>query len=90
MTARQADGMTGCREDGVTAYRGERTLGAPAVIQREGGAPEAKGDASDLPTVVFTWMRARPSLPRVRAQCPLAARRLTASEEMPSRTAASL
>jgi len=56
MTARQADGMTGCREDGVTAYRGERALGGPAAIQWEGGVPEAKGDAMiDLPAVVFWW-----------------------------------
>ena len=52
MTARKADEMTGCREDGVT----ERALGGPAAIQWEGGVPEAKGDAMiDLPAVVFWW-----------------------------------
>jgi hypothetical protein len=56
MTARQADEMTGCREDGVTACRGERALGGPAAIQGEGGVPEAKGDAMvNLPAVVFWW-----------------------------------
>jgi hypothetical protein len=57
MTARQADEMTGCREDGVTAYRGERALGGPAVIQWEGGSPAAEGDARefDLAAVVFWW-----------------------------------
>jgi len=39
MTARKADGLTGCREDGVTAYRGERAPGGPAAIQWEGGVP---------------------------------------------------
>ena len=50
MTARKADEMTGCREDGVT----ERAL---AVIQWEGGAPEGKSDARefDLAAVVFWW-----------------------------------
>jgi hypothetical protein len=56
MTARQADEMTGCREDGVTACLGERALGGPAAIQWEGGVPEAKGDAMvNLPAVVFWW-----------------------------------
>ena len=49
MTARKADGLTGCREDGVTAYRGE-------PIQWEGGVPGAKGGAMiGLPAVVFWW-----------------------------------
>ena len=56
MTARKADEMTGCGEDGVTAYRGERALGGPAAIQWEGGVPGAKGGAMiGLPAVVFWW-----------------------------------
>ena len=53
MTARKADEMTGCGEDGVTAYRGERAPGGPAMIQREGEAPEAED--IDWSAVAFWW-----------------------------------